>query len=93
MKKKAKDIWIGAQIIISEQEIVNNSLYKKQIEKRLLDAKNIIDLNGLMIIKRLLSGKLLQNAVVKRQPLTARFTIRFSLRFTCRCLSATMSSG
>ena len=50
MKKKAKDIWIGAQIIISEQEIVNNSLYKKQIEKRLLDAKNIIDLNGLMIM-------------------------------------------
>jgi len=43
-------MWIGAQIIISEQELYNDSHYREKLRKILSDAKSIVDLNGLVIM-------------------------------------------
>ena len=43
-------MWIGAQIIIAEQALHNDTHYRKNLKKILSDAKSIVDLNGLIII-------------------------------------------
>lgn len=50
MKEKTNSMWIGAQIIIAEQALHNDTHYRKNLKKILSDAKSIVDLNGLIII-------------------------------------------
>ena len=50
MKENTNSMWIGAQIIISEQALYNDTHYRENLRKILSDAKSIVDLNGLIIL-------------------------------------------
>jgi len=50
LKENTNSMWIGAQIIISEQALYNDTHYRENLRKILSDAKSIVDLNGLIIL-------------------------------------------
>ena len=50
MKENKNNMWIGAQMIVSEQQLCNDSHYREKIRKIISDAKSIVDLNGLVIM-------------------------------------------